>query len=121
MHIGRERLQQPLRPFVKRSGRLDFAGQEEIVCFRVRDASGRHRRREVDEVQTVVGLKPEIRDEQIGRLQEKSYTSGLKVGASVDSATSRSVLRCARLLAFESTRRIFDISGQVGRPFHGST
>jgi hypothetical protein len=52
--------------FVERSGRLHLLRKDTIVVRPVHDASRMRSLRQVHQVQTVVRLKPEIRDEQVG-------------------------------------------------------
>jgi len=68
----------------KRSRRLDLARQHEIVVGRVHDTTGLRPRRQVHEVQAVVGTKPEIRDEQVGRLVQQAGAGLPEVAADLD-------------------------------------
>ena len=70
--------------FAERSGRLRFLREEVIVVSAVYNTSGRGSLCQVHQVQTVVGLEPEIRDEQFGWMGEEPGPSGSKLGTCDD-------------------------------------
>jgi hypothetical protein len=82
--VRRQDIEQSHRPLVKRAGGLRLPGEKGVVVFGIRDTSGRRVGGKVHKVEAVVGLQPEIGDEEIRRPFEKASARRLKVGTDLD-------------------------------------
>ena len=82
--------------------------------------SGTRPRRQMHEVQAVVGPKPEIRDEQVGWLVEQAGAGVPKVGACLDVGHEpQGVLHRAQPVGIRIDQEdLFGFSGDAGRPRH---
>lgn len=102
------------RAYEKRSRRLRLARQWKVLVCAVHNTHG-VRRREVHEMQAVVGVKPDIRDKQIGRLGAEPGASVPKIGTDLDHRRgAQSLLRRPLDLGVRiDDEDLFGVAGQV--------
>ena len=84
VHVRLEHLGQSNGELEEGSRRLDFARQGEVFVRREHDAAGTGGRRKVHQVQAVVRLQPQVRDQQVGWLVEQPGTGRAEIRANVD-------------------------------------